>query len=87
MSTVISSASTSLDGCIAFPDDSVGPLFDWYSAGEVEVPTAVPGMVFRMTAASAGHWRAFTADLRVVVVGRRLFDYIDGPAKLPMAAS
>jgi dihydrofolate reductase len=78
MSTVLSSASTSLDGYIALPDDSVGPLFDWYSSGEVEVPTAVPGMVFRMTPTSAEYWRAWTADVRVVVVGRRLFDYTGG---------
>ena len=78
MSTVLSSASASLDGYIARPDDSVGPLFDWYSSGDVQVPTALPGMSFRMSPASADYWRAWTADLRALVVGRRQFDVTGG---------
>src|SRR5215207_410674 len=30
MATVVTHAVSSLDGFIARPDDSVGPLFDWY---------------------------------------------------------
>ena len=39
---VIAEMSMSLDGFIADHSDAVGPLFDWYFNGEVEVPTAVP---------------------------------------------
>ncbi len=30
----------SLDGFIALPNDGVGPLFDWYTTGPVETPSA-----------------------------------------------
>ena len=36
MAIVSASFSMSLDGFIALPDDSVGPLFDWYEHGDVE---------------------------------------------------
>jgi hypothetical protein len=37
MGKVIVQASMSLDGFIADSNDQVGPLFDWYSNGDVEV--------------------------------------------------
>jgi dihydrofolate reductase len=78
MADVIASATVSLDGFIAYPDDSVGALFDWYDAGEVEVPSANPGITFRLTPQSAAHWRSFTGRLGALVVGRRLFDVTSG---------
>jgi hypothetical protein len=42
MDTVVAELSMSLDGFVADPSDQVGPLFDWYRNGDVEVPTAVP---------------------------------------------
>ena len=42
MGTVVAQASMSLDGYIAKADNSIGRLFDWYEAGDVEVPTATP---------------------------------------------
>lgn len=75
---MIVNASCSLDGFVALPDDSVGRLFDWYAAGDVEVPTAGDLAPFRMTPESAAHWRGFTARLGALVVGRRLFDLTDG---------
>jgi hypothetical protein len=41
MGTVIASFSMSLDGFIADRADGVGPLFDWYENGEIDV--AWPG--------------------------------------------
>ena len=35
MSKIFSHMTMSLDGYIAQPDDQIGELFDWYSAGEV----------------------------------------------------
>lgn len=78
MATVVSSATMSLDGYIARDDDSVDALFDWYSAGEVEVPSANPDVRFRLTPASAEYWRAWTSEVGALVVGRRLFDITDG---------
>jgi hypothetical protein len=78
MGRVVSSASTSLDGFVAFPDDTVGPLFDWDEAGDVEVRTASPGLTCHMTPASADYWRAWTGGIGALVVGRRLFDLTGG---------
>ena len=78
MGRVVSSASMSLDGFVARPDDSPGPLFDWYDSGDVEVRTAVPELTFHLTPPSAAYWRAWTDGLGALVVGRRLFDLTDG---------
>jgi dihydrofolate reductase len=76
--TVVAQASMSLDGYIAKADNSIGRLFDWYTAGEVEVPTATPGITFHLTPASADYWREWTAGLGAIVCGRTLFDFTDG---------
>jgi dihydrofolate reductase len=78
MGTVVAQASMSLDGYIAHEDNGVGRLFDWYEAGDEEVPTATPGLTFRLTAASAAYWRAWTSGLGAIVCGRTLFDVTDG---------
>ena len=78
MGTVVASASMSLDGYIAKADNSIGRLFDWYEAGDVEVTTATPGLTFHLTPASAAYWRELTAELGAIVCGRALFDFVDG---------
>ena len=78
MGTVVAQASMSLDGYIAKADNSIGRLFDWYEAGEVEVPTASEGITFHLTPASAGYWREWTSGLGAIVCGRTLFDFTDG---------
>jgi dihydrofolate reductase len=78
MGKVIASATMSLDGFVARLDDTPGPLFDWYDAGTVDVPTAVEGFVFHLTPESASYWNEWTASLGALVVGRTLFDITDG---------
>jgi dihydrofolate reductase len=78
MGSVIMQASMSLDGYIADPSDNVGPLFDWYGNGDVEVTGADPDRVFRVSAASAGYLRQAWANIRAGVIGRRLFDLTNG---------
>jgi dihydrofolate reductase len=78
MGTVVAQASMSLDGYIAKADHSIGRLFDWYQAGDVEVRTASPGLTFRLTPASAAYWREWTAGLGAIVCGRTLFAVTDG---------
>jgi dihydrofolate reductase len=78
MGKVVSSASMSLDGFIANPDNTVGSLFDWYESGDIEVPTEVEELSFTLTPQSAEYWRAWTAGLGALVVGRELFDFTDG---------
>lgn len=78
MGKVIASASTSLDGFIAYRDNSVGHLFDWYTNGDIEVANAGELPPFKLSPASAEHWKRFRAALGAVVVGRTQFDYTDG---------
>jgi len=78
MGKVISSASMSLDGYIAQHDNGIGRLFDWYDSGDVVVETAMPGLTFHLSPASAKYLRGWTTSLGVSVVGRTLFDFTDG---------
>ena len=78
MGRVISSASMSLDGFIAYDDHSPGALFDWYDAGDVEVPNAGTLPPFHLTPASAEYWQRWRSGLGCLVVGRTLFDVTDG---------
>jgi len=78
MGKVISSASMSLDGYIAKDDNSIGRLFDWYSNGEVDVPTATEGMTFHLSPPSAQYWQSWVSGLGALVCGRTLFEFTDG---------
>jgi hypothetical protein len=53
MGKVVTQASMSLYGFSAGPNDQVGPLFDWYGNGDVEVTGTDPDLVFHVSAASA----------------------------------
>jgi dihydrofolate reductase len=76
---VFSSATMSLDGYIAGPDESgFDKLFTWYENGDVDVPTTKPDMTFRLTPQSAAHVRDITENTGALVVGRRLFDITRG---------
>jgi hypothetical protein len=75
MATEFADMSMSLDGFVADPDDRVGPLFDWYGNGDVEVPTAFPDRwTFRTSEASARYLRQAMHRMGALVAGRRLFD-------------
>lgn len=78
MGKVIAAASMSLDGYIAKQDNTIGRLFDWLQAGDVEIPTATPDITFHLTQASAGYWHEWTSQLGALVCGRTLFDFTDG---------
>ena len=78
--TVSASFCMSLDGFVARPDDSVGPLFDWYDNGDVEVAMVGYPITFRVAPASADYLRAqmdFARD-SAFVCGRRVFDHTGG---------
>jgi dihydrofolate reductase len=84
---VIVNLAMSLDGFIAFPDDSVGPLFDWYFGGSVEVEAG--GMTARMTEVSARVFQEALDSVGAFLVGRRLYDLTNGwggrpPVEAPM---
>lgn len=83
MGKVVVQASMSLDGFIAYPSGGVGPLFEWYGNGEVEVRGNDPDRVFRVSAASAEYLRAAWSNVGLGVIGRRLFDITDGWGGVP----
>src|SRR4051794_155370 len=82
---VVLVATMSLDGFIARPDDSVGPLFDWFSAGDVDVHAGDEERPFRTAPASATWMREQWGRARSGVIGRRLSDHTTGGGGRPPA--
>jgi dihydrofolate reductase len=78
MSTVFSHMTMSLDGYIADLQDGCDELFDWYTAGEVEVPAGDGRRSFKADAGSAAMLRDILAGTGALVCGRRLFDHTNG---------
>jgi dihydrofolate reductase len=78
MGKVVIQATMSLDGFIADPSGKVGPLFEWYWNGDVEVTGADPDRVFRVSEASAAYLREAWATPYAGVIGRKLFDMTNG---------
>ena len=78
MGKVIANASMSLDGFIAFEDNTIGELFEWYDNGDVEIVNEGELPPFHVTQASADYWRSWVGSLGALVVGRELFDVTDG---------
>ncbi len=78
MANVIGALTMSVDGFIARPDDSVGPLFDWYESGDTALRWPGMGMVSHVTPASAGYLRDTIEGTGAIVVGRRVYDYTHG---------
>ena len=80
MTKVIALMSMSLDGYVADADDGVAEVFDWYFAGDVEVPTASgeSGMTFSVSAPSADHLRSLVDETGAMLTGRRPFERAGG---------
>lgn len=85
MATVIVQAVASLDGFIARPDDLPGPVFDWYEAGDVEIAPGDPERRFRVSRASADYLAETWDGAGALVIGRHLFDFVDGWGGRPAA--
>jgi len=67
--------STSLDGFIARPNGNVGPLFDWYFAGDTEYTVPGGNFTLRVSAQSAELLSESYGKMGALVVGRRHFDH------------
>lgn len=78
MATVVTHAVTSLDGYIARPDDSVGPIFDWYENGDTELRGGAGRWTFHVSRTSAEYCQPWWDRCRAVVMGRNLFDLTNG---------
>jgi dihydrofolate reductase len=78
MARVAMQAVVSVDGYIARPDDTVGPLFDWYFNGDNELSARQSGWTFHVSRASVDHVQPFWDTIKVTVIGRHLFDTTNG---------
>ena len=78
MGKTVMGAVVSLDGFIADDTDRVGPLFDWYTNGDVSWSFEGSNREARTTQASADFMRAYYAEVAAGVIGRRLFDLTNG---------
>jgi len=81
--------STSLDGFIARPNGDVGPLFDWYFAGDTEYTVPGGNFTLRVSKQSAELLSTSYGRMGALVVGRRHFDHARGwggrhPMDLPV---
>jgi dihydrofolate reductase len=75
MNTVVMHNVVSVDGFIADDQDQIGPLFDWYFNGDT--PLTDDG-TFRVSRQSAEYTRSTWDAIGAMVIGRRLFDLMDG---------
>jgi dihydrofolate reductase len=75
MATLVADMTMSVDGFIALPDDEVGPLFDWYSTGPVETPSASENWTYRTDEKSAEMLRGAADTIGALICGRRLFEH------------
>jgi len=71
MTTVVMHNVVSVDGYIADDNDDVGPLFEWYFNGDVEL---VDGGPFKVSQASADYVRPMWDSIGSLVIGRHLLD-------------
>ena len=86
MSTVVMHSVVSVDGFIADEKDDVGPLHEWYFSGDTPITESDEqrydhsgaGSRFGVSAASAPYVRAIWDRIGVIVMGRRLFDLVNG---------
>jgi dihydrofolate reductase len=79
MTKIYTGATVSLDGYIAGVNESgFDLLFQWYQAGDVTVPTENPEMSFGLTPQSAEHVAHIRDATGCLVVGRHLFNVVDG---------
>ncbi|WP_433754961.1 dihydrofolate reductase family protein [Nocardia sp. CA-135398] len=86
MGTVLMHNVVSVDGFIADEDDDVGPLHEWYFSGDTPITEGDDqlfdhsgvGRGFRVSRASAAYVRPMWASIGAIVMGRRLFDLVNG---------
>ncbi len=86
MGTVIMHNVVSVDGFIADQHDNPGPLHDWYFSGDTPITEGGDqqfdhsgvGSDFRVSAASAEYVRSMWDAIGVIVMGRHLFDLVNG---------
>jgi dihydrofolate reductase len=81
MGKVVMHNVVSVDGFIADEKDDIGHLFDWYFSGSV--PVGATG--FHVSPQSAAYLESVWADTGCLVIGRHLFDLMNGWDGVPPA--
>jgi dihydrofolate reductase len=82
--TVIMHNVVSVDGFIADENDDVGPLHEWYFNGDTpitgdgEYDHSGVGSGFKVSRASAEYVRSMWEAVGAIVMGRNLFDLVNG---------
>jgi dihydrofolate reductase len=77
--------AVSLDGFLAFDDDQVGPLHEFYFGGDTPITAGHQHMSFQTSAASARYIDEQWSRIGAMVIGRRLFDLTNGWHGVPVA--
>jgi dihydrofolate reductase len=75
MGAIIMHNVVSVDGYIADSNDDVGPLFDWYFNGDTALTEQG---TFRVSKASADYVKPLWTEIGAMVIGRHLFDIMNG---------
>lgn len=87
MGTVIMHNVMSVDGFIADENDDVGPLHEWYFGGDTPITEgggdqaydhSGAGSRFKVSSTSAEYVRRMWEASSVIVMGRHLFDLVNG---------
>ena len=86
MGTVIMHNVVSVDGFIADENDDVGPLHDWYFSGDTPITQgddltydhSGTGGGFKVSRTSAAYVRPMWEAIGASVMGRHLFDLVNG---------
>ena len=91
MGTVFMHSVVSVDGFIADGNDDVGPLHDWYFNGDTPITEGPDGggggeqfdhsgtgSGFKISSASAQYVRPMWKGIGTIVMGRNLFDLMNG---------
>jgi len=86
MGSVVMHSVASVDGFIADENDDVGPLHDWYFSGDTPITEggdqpydhSGAGSGFKVSRASATYVRTMWDSIGTIVMGRRLFDLMNG---------
>ncbi len=88
MGTVVMHNVVSVDGFIADANDNPGPLHEWYFSGDTPLTDTDPdadgfdhsgaGTSFKVSSASAAYVRSTWDSLGTIVMGRHLFDLVNG---------
>jgi dihydrofolate reductase len=86
MGTVVIHNAVSVDGFIADENDDVGPLHDWYLNGDTPITDVGDqqfdhsgvGSGFKVSSASAEYVLPMWKAVGTIVMGRNLFDLVNG---------